>query len=251
MGFGFRDTDDKWQDAGAMGVDMLEHFIEVYGKDEEWKVIQSELTFQVPILKRKDHLLMYVGIIDGVWQHRSTGELWLRDWKTAKGIPANHGTHLTLDEQPGSYWAYAPEFLRSKGILKKGQELQGIDFLYMRKAMRDQRPQNADGHYLNKDGTVSKNQPAEYFKRVPTYRSEHEMHMLRERVLQEAKEHRMVRAGKLAVYKNPGQMTCGGCGFKDVCELHESGQDWEAMLKATMVPWDGYAEHEIRDGELR
>lgn len=251
MGFGFRDQDGMWHDACAMGVDMLEHFVEVYGNDDEWKVIQSEMTFQVPVLETATHILMYVGIIDGVWQNRLTKELWLRDWKTAKSIPANMGTHLTLDEQPGSYWAYAPEFLLAKGVLKPKQRLQGIDFLYMRKAIRDPRPTDSLGRCLNKDGTVSQKQPATYFKRVPTYRTQAEMRSLRERVLQEAKEHELVRRGKLAAYKNPSQMNCGMCAVRDVCELHEAEQDWEALLNATFQTWDGYSDHAIAVAELK
>ncbi len=249
--FGFRDEDGDWHEAGALGVDMLEHYVDVYGKEEEWKVIASELAFQVPILKKKTYELVYVGIIDGVWQHRSTKEIVLRDWKTARAIPEKMGTHLTLDEQPGSYWAYAPEFLRANKILKPNQRLRGIDFLYMRKAMRDQRARNKDGHYLNKDGSVSKQQPSAYFKLVPTKRSEAEQLSLRARVLAEAREQRLVRAGKLESYKNPGQMNCQGCGFTDICELHEIGHDWESLLERTLVEWDPYAEHEIRDAELR
>jgi hypothetical protein len=251
--FGFKDEDGEWHDAGALGVDMLEHYVDQYGKEDEWKVIASELAFQVPIMhsKKRNETLVYVGIIDGVWQHRSTKEIVLRDWKTAKSIPAKMGTHLTLDEQPGSYWSYAPDFLRSEGILKPNQRLRGIDFFYMRKAMRDLRKRNKDGHYLNKDGSVSKQQPADYFKLVPTIRAEAEQMALRQRVLAEAREHRLVRAGKLESYKNPGQMNCQGCGYAGICELHESGQDWESMLKATLVPWDPYAEHEIRGSELR
>lgn len=249
--FGFRDDDGIWHEAGHLGVSMLEHFIEVYDKDSEWKVIQSELAFQVPIFENDTHQFVYVGIIDGVWQNRSTKELWLRDWKTARAIPQGHGSHLTLDEQPGSYWAYAPEFLRARGILTPKQKLRGIDFLYMRKALKDGREQDNGGRYLNKDGSVSAKQPAPYFVRVPTYRTEAEIASLRERVLQEANEHALVRAGELAVYKNPSQMNCAGCGLRDACEIHEAGQDWRSILDSTFVPWAPYAEHEIRNAELR
>lgn len=298
--FGFKDDDDVWHDAGDLGVAMLEHYVDVHGKDEEWKVIASEMTFQVTVLETDRFKVVYVGIIDGVWQHRSTKEIWLRDWKTAKSVPESHGTHLSLDEQPGSYWAYAPEFLVANGVLKPTQKLQGIDFIYMRKAAKDTRAQNNDGLYLNqptqpqikeiyianamdipkkgqgtgKDGAVlaadllnglppklrtkalllgevSSTQPAAYFKRIPTYRTEAESRSLRQRVIEEAREHENVRRGRMAVYKNPGQMTCGGCGIKDVCELHEAEQDWESVLARTFVPWNPYAEHEIRNAELR
>lgn len=42
-------VDDDWEDALAVGIDMLEAFIEKYGRDEDWRVIQSEMTFKVPV----------------------------------------------------------------------------------------------------------------------------------------------------------------------------------------------------------
>src|SRR5213075_762041 len=47
--FGFKDEDGEWQDLAEVGVDMLTRFLDEYGKDEEWKVIKSEMTFSTPV----------------------------------------------------------------------------------------------------------------------------------------------------------------------------------------------------------
>jgi hypothetical protein len=247
---GFRDEDGTWHDMAELGIAMMHNFVNTYGKDEEYKVLASECSFQVPILNRRGYQLVYVGVLDGVWQRRDNKHIYINDWKTAKSISTNH---LPLDEQVGSYWAYAPAYLKAQKILKTAElkALRGILFTFMRKALPDKRERNADGHCLNKDGTVSKQQPPPYFERVPTYRSERDAAVLRQRVIQEAREMEMVRQGKLPVYKNPGQMNCAGCGFRDVCELHEIGADWEAMLQATMQPWNPYGEHELYLSEQR
>jgi len=59
------------------------------------------------------------------------------------------------------------------------------------------------------------------------------------------------RRGKLAIYKNPNQMNCNGCGFRDICELHEVGADWESVRDATMQPWGPYDSHEVAAAEQR
>jgi hypothetical protein len=103
-------------------------------------------------------------------------------------------------------------------------------------------------------GEVSKVQPGPLFYRAPVYRNAAEGDKVHERVLEQMREMQMARRGKLAIYKTPGHIhsgMCQMCGFKDICELHESGADWEGMRDATMAEWYPYAEHEIYAGETR
>lgn len=256
---GFRDEDGTWHNAAELGVGMLEHYYETYGKDDLYEIVATEQAFEVPVLNPRSGRVMfhYVGILDGIWRNRSSRKLGIADHKTAKAIST---AHLALDEQAGSYWTWGVDWLYEKGILKPNQRLEGIIFNFLRKALKDDRPQNDEGLYLNQPtkaelkefgdnypGSVSKNQPPVYFHRENTYRTEPEREKKRRDVLNEVREMGMVRDGKLAIYKNPGQMNCGGCGFKDICELEEAGADWEALRDATMAPWDPYAEHELYD----
>jgi hypothetical protein len=100
-------------------------------------------------------------------------------------------------------------------------------------------------------GEPSKNQPGPLFHREPVWRNDAEGERVHERVLEQMREMQQARRGKLAVYKTPGHIMsgmCQMCGFRDMCELHESGADWESLRDATMKPWEPYAEHEIYAG---
>lgn len=287
MAFGFRDEDGEWHNALELGVDLLEHYVEHWGDDRRYKVIASEQTFKMPVMHPRTGRVWfyYVGTVDGIWYDREKKRLVIVDHKTATAISTHH---LALDEQAGAYWTFGVDWLRQEGLLKPSQKLEAILFNFLRKAKRDTRPQNADGHYLNKPakkdlvawydahparkrpaemtveammadlgdkalqlGEVSKTQPPAWFHREPVFRDEADRNAVRERVLQEAQDMALIRKGRSAAYKAPGQMVCGGCGFKDICELHETGADWETMRDATMESWDPYDAHEIEIAEKR
>jgi len=274
--WGFRDSDGEWADAKQLGVNMLEHYVEVYGKDEEWKVLQSEMTFRVPVytpehpdggymgprgeqLPKRRVLFYYVGTMDGVWQSRMDGGVWINDYKTTKNDPVKDGIgKLVLDEQGTAYWTWGVDWLIRQEILKprEQQALNGMLYTFLRKAKKDERPQNAAGHYLNKDGTVSKVQPGTYFHREVVYRDEQQQQAARERAVQEFLEMVAVRDGRMAAYKSPGtgypSQQCNACPFFDICELHEIDADWESLRDASMTTWDPYDAHEIaEEGKAR
>jgi hypothetical protein len=238
--FGWRDEDGTWQDAATLGEAMLNEFVKEYGKDAEWEVIASEQTFQV----KAGPGLLYVGTWDGVWRNRATGQIMLKEWKTTDAF---WDQHLNLDEQASSYWAYAPEWLRKRKILKSDAKLKGILYTFLRKKLPDERPQHpVTGERLNKDGSISKQQPLPLFKRVPVYRDSHDAILLRERVIAQHKEMELVRAGELLPYKAPSRWHCMGCPFQDPCELHEAGADFESVLNGAYVTEDLYAAHEVK-----
>lgn len=246
-------ADDQWTEALELGVDMMESFIQEYGRDEEWQVIESEMTFRVPVEDPDTGLVLfdYVGTMDGVWRNRIDGGVRIVDWKTTASDPTKV-SHLTLDDQASAYWTWGVDHLINEGILKpKDQEaLDGMLYTYLRKGKRDTRPVDKNGYALNKDGSVSKQQPAPLFHRQLIYRSEHEREESRRRVVAEFKEMELVRAGELEAYKTPGSgpmSHCNFCAFRDMCEMHESGADWERLRDVTMAAWDPYAAHEIED----
>jgi hypothetical protein len=239
------DDEGKWADAGDLGEAMLKGYIDEYGeRDKQYRILSSEQVFQVPILTHKLKFVI-VGTLDGVWQDRASGDIFFKEFKTAASIdPAP----LAMDEQAGTYWTYAPKWLWRQGLMPDGLYPSHILYTFLRKALKDQRPRDEFGQSLNQDGTVSKKQPAKNFARFPIYRDRADREMMHRRVTAEAAEMEMVRRGDLAVIKNPGPLympNCRGCSFKDMCELHETGSDWEAMRDATMKTWDPYAAHEI------
>ena len=63
---------------------------------------------------------------------------------------------------------------------------------------------------------------------------------------------RAMRQGTLDIIKHPGTLHnphCNWCEFRDMCELHEAQQDYEAFAKAAYTTYDPYEQHEIIDGD--
>lgn len=236
--FGFRDEDGVWNDAGVMGVAVLNRFVDQFGDDDEWEVIASEQVFRVKIAEG----LRYVGTWDGVWRNIRSKEIILKEWKTTDQFWTSH---LALDEQASSYWCYAPAWLKARKILDDAKALKGILYTFLRKAMPDERPTNENGHALNKDGSVSKRQPNPLFHRQLVYRDEHERQMLHARVLAQAREMKRLRSGLDPIYKAPSRFHCMACPFKDPCELHEAGADYKTFLRGAYKTKDQYSAHEI------
>ncbi len=279
-------VDDEWIDMLELGIDMLEGYIEKYGKDEDWKVIASEMAFKVPVylddwmleenggkitpmlleaagvtkrqLERKDPLFYYTGTMDGVWQNRMDGGVRVNDYKTTSGDAQKEAmAKAVLDEQTTAYWTWGVDYLIMKKLLK-ARELQALDgmlFTMLGKKMRDTREQNAQGLYLNKDGTVSKKQPTPRFHRELVYRSEAEQTRARERAVSEVLLMMAMRRGVLPITKSPGtgypSQQCQACSFRDMCELHEGGGDWKLERDSSMEQWNPYDAHEIKDAEQR
>lgn len=235
MGFGFRDEDGKWEDARELGVLMLNGYVEQYGGDHEWEVIASEQEFEAQILNRHGaQIATAVGVVDGIWKHRVTREYAIVDHKAVAQIVTKH---LNMDEQSGQYWTYGFSALVLNGIISDDIVLSHILFNFLRKQRPDERPKDpVTGQCLNQDGTISKQQPAPLFLRQKSYRDGADMEMMRHRTAQEAREILLVHKKKLSLLKSPSQFNCATCGVREICELHEVGQDWKAMAKSTLKP---------------
>jgi len=244
--------DDEWHEAGHLGVSLLEAYWDRYGKDDRWKVLATEIPFKVLVTDPKTGLqFYYVGVLDGLWLDRESGkrkDVWIADHKTTSDDPTKKSAALILDEQAGSYWSFGQDYMIEQGLIDPKLGLAGMMFNFIRKGKPDTRPQNEQGHYLNKDGTVSKKQPAPLFWREPVFRSEHDKEMCRKRIIAQARTMHYMRTDKLEVYKTPGVLHrphCNWCDHKDMCEMHETGGDWQSLKKALYMNWDPYAQHEI------
>ena len=254
-------VDEEWMDAGELGVKMLNAFIDHYGKDEEYRVIAPEQTFKVPVFNPEAPrriLFYYVGTLDLVWEYRPTKRIRINDWKTVASSTnvERAGEEYVLNDQASSYWTFGVDWLRRQRLLGPADlaKLDGMTFSFLRKALPDERPTNSAGQRLNQNGSVSKNQPSPLFGRATIYRTEAERARTRERAIEEFREMEAARAGRLAIYKTPGtppNSHCNWCGYRDICELHETGADWRALRDGTMVEWDPYSDHEIHEEATR
>lgn len=255
-GWSIKDTEsEEWENALDLGIDMLEGYVEEYGRDEDWKVIASEMTFKVPVYNSAGILIFYyVGTMDGVWQNRIDGRVRIIDYKTTSGDPVKEAqSKFVLDEQATAYWSFGADHLITKKILKQREQesLDGMFYVFLKKAKGDLRPRNPEGLYLNQDGSVSKKQPTPRFHRELVFRGEADRIHGRERAIQRFREMQLCKLGELPIRKSPGtgypDMQCQACSFRDVCELHEADADWETMLKVSTTHWDPYAAHEIQE----
>lgn len=248
-------SEDEKVSAMDLGTEMLRNYV-AHWDDSHMNVIVPEMPFQVgaqkmdgsPLFIRdrsgRRHRLVHVGTADLVYEDMARRQIGVLETKTAAAIDTGH---LGKDDQASSYWSLVPAFLQARGILKPGQDIAFIEYNFLRKALKDQRPQNAEGHYLNKNGTVSKTQPAPLFHRERVWRGDRDRLAFLRRINEVAQEMSLVRQGKLPVYKNPSSaypdQHCRGCAFRDMCELHEIGSDWKAYRNQVMGKWDPYEAH--------
>lgn len=262
--FGFRVGEDEvWTEAGDLGQDMLKAYVEHYTSgvpdypDEEFEVLVTEYPFQTLVHHpvTGEPWFWYVGILDGVWMHLPKKRPHIWDHKTTRAIMLKY---LAMDDQSTAYWTWGLDALYTRGILDPRVKPGGMMFNFLRKQFQDDRPKDAKGRSLNKDGKVSQKQPAPFFARVPVYRDWNERDSARQRALFEFRDIMAVRDGEREpglppgeAYKNPGQFTCPGCGLFDMCELHEIGQDWEEYRGLAMKTWKPYDIHEIEADERK
>lgn len=244
-------SDGDYEDIVELGVGMLERYVDFWKNhhqhpDSEYEVISSEQTFKVPMGVIGGIKCWYVGTIDGVWRHIPTKKMRFAEHKTAASISQDA---LPMDEQVGAYWTFGPRWLRLKGMLKANEKLDGILYNWLRKAVPNpEQATDALGRNINKDGSVSKRQPPPYFARQLTFRGAAEAEAVKRRVRQQVAEMIEARANPDKIYKNPGPQfmpNCKFCSFRDMCELHETGNHWEPFRDEAFVVWDPYAAHEL------
>lgn len=245
----FEEDELKYVNARELGVSMMEQYVNLYGEDPTWDVIATEQTFRLLIAdprvdrlpngKRKA-LIRYVGTFDGVYRDLATGEIFLMEHKTAAGIRLGH---LPLDDQAGSYWYVATRVLRKQGLIGPRESISGITYNFMRKALPDDRPRDKKGQALNKDGSVSKRQPAPNFQREVVWRSEGERATMERRIQSEALHMEAFRKGLLPMYKRPSMDCEWRCEFHKMCMLDEAGADVEEFKDSMFKRRDPYGDH--------
>jgi len=236
----FDETFDEpiWVDATELGISMLDEYINYYGRDSDWEIISIEQPFKVRIMRDGTPIAFFSSRWDGVLRYLVDGKIYLLENKTAAQIST---AYLELDDQAGSYWAVASQLLRTKGILKPGEHIEGIIYNFLRKAKFDERPQDEEGQRLNKDGSVSKKQPPPLFVREIKERSPKEQATQLARIADEVAVMNAVRKGTIPITKTPTK-DCPRCPFWIPCTLHERGSAdaYKAVLKNNFRQIDPY-----------
>lgn len=280
------EAEAAYVDAKDLGTSMLEMYLEEYGLDDHLEVIAPEQRFKVLIPDPTNPQIAIaenVGTFDAVVRNHRSGHVEMMDHKTCKGFEFRH---LTIDDQGGSYCALATHALREQGLIKPKESVRGIMYNFLRKQMRDTRPRNAEGLYLNKPkkehyaaalaevtagderswmkstlkvlqeesesrklvvgGDVSKVQPKPIFLRHFVERTKAERNKQITRIGTEVQIMNRFRSGELPLYKNPTKDCPWECDFFELCELDEANGDVADLRKHMFKRQDPYHDH--RDG---
>lgn len=136
-----------WEDAKELGVAMLEGYVLQYGKDPQWSFISTEQPFAITITDGGKPVGIFKSRWDGVFRDLADGRIKLLETKTAAAI---NTAYLENDDQAGAYFAVASHVLRANKVLKPGEDIEAIEYNFLRKAMPDERPRDEAGQYHNK-----------------------------------------------------------------------------------------------------
>ena len=230
-------------DAKELGIAMLTRYLDKWGDDPKWNVIAPEQTFSV-IIEDPDNpgegIVNYVGTFDGVYRHTDTNKCWLMEHKTASQIDTGH---LPLDDQAGSYVSVANPLLRASGEMKPKESIAGIRYNFLAKRKPHDKPRDSEGRYLNKDGSVSKVQPKDTVLREPVNRTRYEQDTQLRRIANEAIVMEPFRKGQLQLVKNPTRDCKWDCDFFELCQVHETGGDYEDFIEQNFRVEDPYMDH--------
>lgn len=266
--------------ARELGLAMLEGYVQKYGKDDNWWVIEPEHAGQINVMDPHDPallLLIYAFTYDLVYRDLKDDWIKLGEHKTAKAIQADH---LPLDRQGGSYWAIATNELRASGLIKPKESIRGIEYNFLRKSLPDSRPTDAQGyatntpnksHYLEAlagystqdlgklkldelaemaslrkvkvTGDRSKRQPSPLFVREFVRRTANQRAAQIRHIQDEALHMAYVREGYLPLTKNPTRDCQWDCDFYNMCMLDEAGGDWREYRDNVFVVRDPYSDH--------
>jgi hypothetical protein len=281
----------QYEDGVLLGEIVLNEYVKHYGNDDHMDFVQAEQPFRLPVpwpteterqgiydVEPGENLLDYCGTYDGVYRDLRDGKLKLLETKTAKAISLSH---LSLDDQAGSYWAVAAMTLRKLGLIGEKERLQGITYNFLRKAPPDPRPRDAEGYTTNKPtktdylaafeasgmavpksakldemeairiengvapvlGERSKSQPKPLFHREDVWRTSKERGTQLRRIQNEAVQMQVFRDGLLTPTKNPTKDCSWDCSFFAMCELQERQGDWKEFRRLSFRQEDPYSDH--------
>lgn len=235
----------EYVEAGDFGEELLGNYLDFWGSDRNWEILAPEQNFEVLIPGADGKpIARLVGTFDGVFRDLDDGRRplpRLLEHKTAKAI---YTGHLELDDQRGTYYAVADHVLREMGLIKPKEEIVEMIYNFLRKGHADDRPTNAEGQSLNKDGSVSKVQPSPLFVRHPVTLTRVERMQQLAKISNEVKAMNMFRTGELEIYKTPTRDCSWDCDFYEMCVLDESNPDDVPEFKhAAYRVQDPYAAH--------
>ncbi len=236
---------DKAYALSALGSEMAGAYDRHYGDDPDIQPMAVEIPLEFELVSRETGKVFAIHKLkpDAVFRDRN-GFVWLFEHKTAAQIALEH---LPIDDQARPYVAMAEHALLNAGVLKKTDHFRGVMYNFLRKILPDQRPQDAQGHYLNKDGSISKSQPSPVFVRHPIEISRKGKALALKRLGDEAfmittltKLLRSKEFSPSSLMKTPHKSCPRLCEFFEMCKVEEDGGDIRTMEQTMYVRRNPY-----------
>lgn len=234
---------DKAAELTALAEAMAEGYERHYGKDPDVYVLATEIPLEVQVTDYEDNPLVVNKLKPDLVFQDANG-VWLMEHKTAAQIFTEH---LPLDDQARPYGSMAEGALRKLGLIGAHQEFRGIMYNFLRKAFPDERERDASGKALNKNGTVSKRQPAANFLRHPVKLTRLAKAKTLRRVRFESVEIASVanalRSGAVThneLHKTPTKGCARFCEFFSICKMDEEGTDTREAERLMFTRRDPY-----------
>lgn len=237
------DEEDAWTDALELGKAMFEYYLQKYGPEENVKMLAPEQVFQLLIPHPDDRTKAVAdmrGTFDGVYFDLEDEEYKLWEHKSASQIDTGH---LMMDPQAGGYYPAANHLLRKMGLMDPKRRIKGINYNFLAKRKPHNKPRDSMGRYLNKDGSISKVQPADTLLREFVTRTPKENNRQIEHIGNEVLLMDKYRSGELNLIKNPTRDCKWDCEFLELCQTDEAGGDTEEFKKYAMHVVDPYLDH--------
>lgn len=235
---------DRAHELGALGAEVCDAYERHYGRDPDVDVIDAEIPLEFEITKPNGELITLHKLKpDLVYRDRQTGDVWVMEHKTATQIQTSH---LVIDGQARPYGVMAERALRKLGVLTARDTFRGIMYNFLRKTLPDERPTNADGKYLNKNGSVSARQPGRQFLRHPVTLTRAAKLRTLQMVGMDAAEisfmTRQIREGypPHLLPITPDKSCPRFCDYFDLCVATEQGSDTQSMEETIFMVRDPY-----------
>lgn len=226
--------------ARDLGAVMLKGHHETWNGSRDLDVIITEQEFSIPIpsIYSGEGLAgRFCSTFDGVARDKRHDRIVLLEHKTAANVSPRG---LEVNEQGTAYNAAANLILHEMGLISKKEEIDYILWNILAKRLPDERPTNREGLSLNKDGSISKQQPAPLFYREPVYRTRGERINVMHAIASELEHIRAYKEGELPLTKNHTEDCSWDCSFYNMCLLHDQNADWEEFRDAMFQIKDPY-----------
>lgn len=235
---------EKAEELLSLGEAMAEAYQDYYGDDSDVDVITAEIPLEFTIPDHRGNVLAIHKLKpDLVFRLKRRG-IWLMEHKTAKSIRTGH---LVIDNQARPYGTMAERALRKLGVIGRGEEVKGILYNFLRKGLPDLRPVDQKGRSLNKDGSVSKRQPAPLFIRKPVTMTKQAKVITLNRLQADAimlttvtMQIRNKHIDPIDIPKVPRYDCPDNCQFFDMCVAEENGTDIRTMEQSLYIRRDPY-----------